>query len=117
MSSLKSRFCLHQWHIEEYEMTRMVNCKKLGKELPGLEFAPLKNELGEKIYQEISQEAWKEWLKHSTMVINENRLNPAESKAQEMLSEQMYNFFFGDGVEAVEGFVAITPAAEPAPEE
>ena len=101
-------------------MTRMVNCKKLGKELPGLEYAPLKNELGERIYQEISQEAWQEWLKPSTMVINEYRLNPAEAKAQDILSEQMFNFFFGDGVEAPPEFVDIQPAAaapEAAPEE
>jgi len=90
----------------------MVNCKKLGKELPGLEYAPLKNELGEKIYQEISQEAWQEWLKHSTMVINEYRLNPSEEKAQEILSEQMFNFFFGEGVETPPEFTELKAAPE-----
>ena len=94
-------------------MTRTVNCKKLGKELPGLEHAPIKNELGERIYQEISQEAWQQWLKHSTMVINEYRLNPSEPKAQEILSEQMFNFFFGDGsVAPPPDFVELTPAPE-----
>ena len=97
-------------------MTRMVHCKKLNKELPGLEYAPLKNELGQRIYQEISQEAWGEWLKHSTMVINEYRLNPSEAKAQEVLSEQMYNFFFGEGVEAPPEFTEIQQV-KPAPEE
>ncbi len=97
-------------------MTRMVHCKKLGKELPGLEYAPIKNELGQRIYQEISQEAWGEWLKHSTMVINEYRLNPSEAKAQEVLSEQMYNFFFGEGVEAPPEFIEVKDV-KPAPEE
>lgn len=87
-------------------MARMVNCAKLGKELPGLEYPPLKGALGERIYREISEEAWKQWLSHSIMVINEFRLNPSEPEAQKILREQAEKFFFGDGVAAPEGFVA-----------
>jgi len=76
-------------------MTRMVKCAKLGKELPGLTFIPIKGELGKRIYESISEQAWKAWLRHSTMIINEYRLNPAEPEAQKVLREQMETFFFG----------------------
>ena len=101
-------------------MTRVVMCAKLKKELPALEHAPMKGAFGDKLYNEISEEAWQLWIKHSTMVINEYRLNPSEAKAQEVLSEQMYNFFFGEGVEAPPEFVEVKMApeeAKPAPEE
>ena len=78
-------------------MTRMVMCAKLKEELPGLDHAPMKGEFGERLYNEISAEAWQLWLKHSTMVINEYRLNPSEEKAQTILLEQMNKFFFEDG--------------------
>ena len=74
-------------------MSHMVHCVKLGKDLPGLKFPPFKGELGERIYTNISEEAWKLWLGHSTMVINENRLNPAEPAAQEVLRKQLGRLF------------------------
>ena len=80
-------------------MARTVQCLKYGKELPGLDAAPIKGELGERIYNGISKEAWDLWVKHSTMVINEYRLNPSEPEAQKILSEQMEQFFFGDGAQ------------------
>lgn len=80
-------------------MTRMVNCAKLGKELPGLEYPPLKGELGKRIFENVSQEGWEMWLQHSTMVINEYRLNPAEPEAQKILKEQVEQFFFGEGAQ------------------
>ena len=89
-------------------MSRTVKCTKLGRELPGLEYAPLKGELGEKIYNEISEEAWEEWIKHSTMVINEYRLNPTEEKSQEFLLKQLKEFLFGAGVEAPPDYVPET---------
>lgn len=89
-------------------MTRMVHCKKLDQDLPGLDYIPLKGPLGERIYQEISQQAWRDWLKHATMVINENRLNPAEPAAQTVLKQEMEKFFFGGGVQAPAGYVAPT---------
>ncbi len=80
-------------------MTRMVKCAKLGQELPGLTFMPFKGELGRRIYESISEQAWKMWLRHSTMIINEYRLNPAEPEAQNVLRQQMEQFFFGGGAE------------------
>ena len=77
-------------------MTRMVECAKLKQSLPGMEFAPIKGAMGERLYNEISEEAWKLWLAHSTMVINEYRLNPSEERGQKVLLEQMQKFFFED---------------------
>jgi Fe-S cluster biosynthesis and repair protein YggX len=85
----------------------MVHCVKLGKDLPGLKFPPFKGELGERIYQSISDEAWKLWLGHSTMVINENRLNPAEPAAQEVLRKQLEDFLFGGGAAKPAGYVPV----------
>jgi Fe-S cluster biosynthesis and repair protein YggX len=76
---------------------RMVKCVKLGRELPGLAAPPLKNELGQRIYDNVSQEAWRMWLGHQTMLINEYRLNPVDPKARQLLSQQMEQFFFGEG--------------------
>ena len=87
------------------QMTRMVMCVKLGRELPGLNYAPFKGELGQRIYDHVSEEAWRLWLRHSTMVINEYRLNPSEPEAQKILAEQLERFLFGDGGEAPEGYV------------
>lgn len=77
--------------------TRMVKCVKLGRELPGLPAPPLKNELGRRIFENVSQEAWRMWLAHQTMLINEYRLNPVDPKARELLNKQMEQFFFGEG--------------------
>jgi Fe-S cluster biosynthesis and repair protein YggX len=74
-------------------MTRSVKCIKLGREAEGLEFAPLPNELGQYIYNNVSKEAWQGWLRYQTMLINENRLNLADTKAREYLSEQMVLYF------------------------
>lgn len=91
-------------------MTRTIQCVKLGREAEGLEHVPMKGELGIRIYENVSKEAWGMWVRHSTMVINEYRLNPSEPKAQEVLAKQLEDFFFGDGVEAPPDYVA--PDAE-----
>ncbi len=62
-------------------------------------------ELGKRIYQEISKEAWKEWLNHQTMLINEYRLTPMDPKARKFLEKEMENFLFGGGSSAPEGYV------------
>lgn len=77
----------------ELEMTRYVKCVKLGREAEGLEFAPLPNELGQYIYDNVSKEAWQGWLSHQTMLINENRLNLSDTKAREYLSQQLTLYF------------------------
>ena len=89
-------------------MTRMVNCIKLGREAEGLAFQPTPGELGKRIFENVSKEAWATWIKHQTMLINENRLNLADIKARKYLSEQMEAYFFGAGAEAVSGYVPET---------
>ena len=85
-------------------MTRMVQCVKLGKELPGLKFAPLPNALGQKIFDNVSQEAWSGWLSYQTMLINENRLSLADARAREYVAGQMENYFFGEQVDGISGY-------------
>ena len=74
---------------------RMVKCALLKKELPGLDEPPWPGELGKRIYENISQEGWSQWEDRMRMLINEYRLNLANSEAQEMVEEQMKSFFFG----------------------
>jgi len=78
-------------------MTRMVNCVKLGREAEGLKLPPYPGELGKKIFQQVSKEAWDLWMKQQTMLINEYRLSPAEPKTRTMIAEEMEKFFFGEG--------------------
>ena len=85
-------------------MTRMVQCVKLGKELPGLKVAPLPNALGQKIFDNVSQEAWNGWLSYQTMLINENRLSLADARAREYIAGQMENYFFGEQVDGISGY-------------
>lgn len=85
-------------------MTRMVQCVKLGKEAEGLERAPYPGELGKKILENVSKEAWGEWLRHQTILINEHRLSPLDPKHREFLEKEMENFFFGEGSAMPEAF-------------
>ena len=87
-------------------MTRMVNCVKLGREAEGLAFQPVPGELGKKIFENVSKEAWAGWQRHQTMLINENRLNLADAQARSYLMEQMERYFSGGGnVDAAAGYV------------
>ncbi|MCS3904155.1 Fe-S cluster biosynthesis and repair protein YggX [Methylohalomonas lacus] len=86
-------------------MAHMVHCVKLGKQAEGLERQPYPGELGKRIYENVSKEAWNEWLNHQTMLINENRLTPIEPKARAFLEQEMEKFFFGEGSAAPEGYV------------
>ena len=90
-------------------MARMVQCMKLNKEAEGLDFPPVPGEMGKKLYLSVSKEAWQAWLKHQTMLINENRLNLADQRAREYLKRQMENHFFGGGADAAAGYVPPTP--------
>ncbi|HET6631323.1 MAG TPA: oxidative damage protection protein [Rhodanobacteraceae bacterium] len=87
-------------------MPRMIQCQKLKREAPGLDYAPWPGELGQRIYAGISREAWQQWLEHQTMLINENRINPLDPKARAFLAEQMEQFLFGGGAEKPPGYVA-----------
>ena len=86
-------------------MSRTVNCVVLGQEAEGLDYAPYPGELGKRIYENVSKQAWQRWLAHQTMLINEYRLTPIEPKAREFLEKEMEQFFFGAGSQAPEGFV------------
>ncbi|HET6437031.1 MAG TPA: oxidative damage protection protein [Anaeromyxobacter sp.] len=76
-------------------MARTVLCKKLGRELPGLTQKPFPNELGQRIYDGISQEAWGMWLEHFKLILNEYRLSPADPRTSEILYQQAEQFLFG----------------------
>jgi Fe-S cluster biosynthesis and repair protein YggX len=89
-------------------MARMIQCVKLGKEAEGLDFPPLPGELGKRIYEGVSKEAWQTWLKQQTMLINENRLNMADPRARQYLMKQTEKFFFGEGADQAAGYVPPT---------
>jgi Fe-S cluster biosynthesis and repair protein YggX len=76
--------------------TRMVHCVKFGKEMPGLERIPWQGELGKRVYENVSKEAW---------IMNEYRLNPLDPNSQKIMGEQMEQFFFGEGAKLPEGYV------------
>lgn len=78
-------------------MTKLIHCYKLKEESEALSTAPFPGELGEKILNQISKKAWKMWLDHQTMLINEYRLSLIDPKAREFLTQEMERFFFGDG--------------------
>ncbi|HEY1181018.1 MAG TPA: oxidative damage protection protein [Rhodocyclaceae bacterium] len=86
-------------------MARMVNCIKLGREAEGLDFPPMPGELGKKLWESVSKEAWAQWLKQQTMLINENRLSLADPRARQYLQEQVQKHFFGDGADQAQGYV------------
>lgn len=85
-------------------MARTVNCVKLGREAEGLDFPPYPGELGRRIFENVSKEAWQQWIRLQTMIINENRLNLADARHREYLREQCEKHFFGEGADQVEGF-------------
>jgi Fe-S cluster biosynthesis and repair protein YggX len=85
-------------------MARMVNCIKLGQEAEGLDFPPMPGEMGKKIYESVSKEAWQQWIKMQTMIINENRLNLADAQHRKYLVEQVNKHFFGSGADHVSGY-------------
>jgi Fe-S cluster biosynthesis and repair protein YggX len=80
-------------------MTRMVQCAKLKREAEGLERQPYPGELGKRIFESVSKQAWQDWLRQQTMLINEYRLSPMDPTARTFLREQMEKFLFGEGAE------------------
>ena len=85
-------------------MTRMVQCVKLKKEAEGLERPPYPGELGQKIFDTVSKEAWDLWVKQQTILMNENRLTPIDPEHRKFLEQQMDEFLFGGGVQMPAGF-------------
>jgi Fe-S cluster biosynthesis and repair protein YggX len=82
----------------------MVQCVLLKREAAGLERPPYPGDLGRRIFENVSREAWGKWLGHQTMLINEYRLTPIEPKARKFLEAEMEKFFFGAGSSAPEGY-------------
>lgn len=90
-------------------MARMIQCAYLKREAEGLDFPVYPGELGKRIYDNVSKEAFEAWKRHQTMLVNENRLNLADARARQYLARQMENFFFGGGAEQPAGYVPPTP--------
>lgn len=86
-------------------MARTVHCIKLNKEAEGLDFPTYPGDLGKRIFDSVSKEAWAAWLKQQTMLVNENRLNLADARARQYLVRQMEQHFFGSGADQAAGFV------------
>ncbi len=87
-------------------MTRTVQCVLLKREAPGLARVPYPGPLGQRIYEQVSQEAWAGWVRHQTMLINEYRLTPVDPKARKFLEAEMEKYFFGTGSEKPKEFQA-----------
>src|ERR1700683_3572470 len=88
---------------------RMVKCVKLGRELPGLDRIPWKGEIGKRVYENVSKDAWKMWVEHSKMLMNEYRLNPLDPNSQKIMEQQLEQFFFGEGARPPAEFVPPAP--------
>jgi len=86
-------------------MPRLINCIKLQKQAEGFENAPYPGKVGQKVYDEISKEAWDMWLSHQTMLINEYRLSMIDPKAREFLLKEMEKFLFGTGSDKPSGYI------------
>jgi Fe-S cluster biosynthesis and repair protein YggX len=89
---------------------RMVKCVKFGRELPGLDEKPWPGELGDRIYNNVSAEAWRIWEERMTMILNEYRLLPFQKEAQDLVAKHMEEFFFGQEATMPPGYVP--PAAK-----
>ncbi len=84
---------------------RTVHCVILGREAEGLDRPPYPGALGQRIFEQVSREAWQTWLAHQTMLINENRLSLIDPEARKFLQQEMEKFLFGDGAAKPEGYV------------
>jgi len=88
---------------------RMVMCAKLHQELPGLESPPWPGELGQRVYEQISAQAWKQWEERMKMILNEYRLLPWQKEAQDIISKHMEEFLFGPNTSLPPGYVPEQP--------
>ncbi len=97
-------------------MARMVNCVKLGRELPGLDSPPYPGELGQRIYEHVSKAAWELWIDQSILIINHYGLSLADPSAQKLLMDQAEQFFFGEGARMPEGWSPAGSAGKGGPQ-
>jgi Fe-S cluster biosynthesis and repair protein YggX len=91
-------------------MARMVKCIKLGCEAEALDYPPYPGELGKRIFENVSKEAWRQWLERQKMLVNESRLNLADKKARDYLAQQMEKYFFTGGADVAAGYI---PPSQP----
>src|SRR5258706_14006937 len=89
-------------------MARIVKCVKLGREADGMDYPPFPGALGKRIWENVSKEAWQQWLKQQTMLVNENRLNLPDPKERKYLMDQTKSHFFGTGADTAPGYVPPT---------
>ena len=92
-------------------MARTVQCIKLGKEAEGMDFAPMPGAMGKKLFDSVSKEAWQQWVKYQTMLINENRLSVMDPQARQFLDEQLEKYLSGDDYERPQGWTPEKPAS------
>ena len=91
-------------------MSHLIFCKKLQKELPALERAPFPNDEGQRIFENISAQAWQEWVGYQTILINEYRLSSLDPKARTFLASEREKFLFGDGIDLPDAYNPIEPS-------
>jgi Fe-S cluster biosynthesis and repair protein YggX len=96
-------------------MPRMVHCVKLGGLRPGLPAPPVSGELGQRIYEHVSAEAYAMWPAHATLIINHYGLNMADPEARKLLRKEMEEFFFGKDARMPEGWEPVSAKGGPAP--
>jgi Fe-S cluster biosynthesis and repair protein YggX len=99
----------HSIHIQEKRMTRMVRCVVLKREAEGLERPPHPGPLGQRIFENVSQEGWKQWLQRLATIINENKLSTADPGSIKVIEQHMVGFLFGEG-----GKGGLPPGFQPA---
>ena len=87
-------------------MSHLVQCIKLGREAEGLQRPPFKGALGQRVYESVSQEAWRAWVEHSKMLVNEYRLDLVSEHGQKLWLTECEKYFFGDGSAATPEFKA-----------
>ena len=90
-------------------MTRQVFCDHFQKELEGLDRPPYPGEIGQRIYNSVSKQAWQMWIEHQTMLINENKLSMVNPESRKYLQEEMIKFFFGEGSQKPKEYVPLEP--------
>ena len=89
----------------EGQHVRMARCVKLGREMPGLDRIPWNGDIGKRAYRDVSKEAWRMWVEHSKMLMNEYRLNPLDPNSLQIMEQQMEDFFFGEGSKLPDSYV------------
>jgi len=91
--------------MTDHPAPRIVHCVKLGRDLPGLDAPPWPGPLGQRIYENVSEEAWEQWEERMKMIVNEYKLLPFQKEAQELIAKHMEEFFFGEKAGLPHGYV------------